>query len=176
MIQTDDLFIEERLSDDKHMRRVNDFDCGESKELEDFLKSEAFTYNREGQGNTYLIFDKYGKDILGYYTLRTNAIQAYNSENRRIEVLPSVEIARFAISAKYQGQGYGKLIFFLSILPKAREIKNIVGVSTIMLFSVDTEQALSFYKSIGFKQTEDEVKQFINEDCNKGCKLMYVNI
>lgn len=123
-----------------------------------------------------MIFDKHKKCILGYYTLRTNAIQAYNSENKKIEVFPSIEISRFAIASSYQGQGYGKLIFFLSILPKVNEIKNIVGINTIMLFSVDTEQALSFYDSIGFKQTKDEIKQFINEDCNKGCKLMYVNI
>ena len=54
-MQTDSLFIEERLSDDRHIRIVSDFDCGENKELEDFLKSDAFAYNRDGQGNTYLI-------------------------------------------------------------------------------------------------------------------------
>ena len=175
-MQTDSLFIEERLSDDRHIRIVSDFDCGENKELEDFLKSDAFAYNRDGQGNTYLIFDKRRQNIIGYYTLRTNAIQAYNSENDRVEVFPSIEIARFAISTDYQSQGYGKLIFFLSILPKINEVKNVIGINTIMLFSVDTEQALSFYTKIGFKQTDEDVRQFINEDCNKGCKLMYVNI
>ena len=91
-------------------------------------------------------------------------------------MFPSIEIARFAISTDYQSQGYGKLIFFLSILPKINEVKNVIGINTIMLFSVDTEQALSFYTKIGFKQTNEDVRQFINEDCNKGCKLMYVNI
>lgn len=170
------IFTEERLSDCKHLRKVSNFTCGENKELEDFLKSDAFAYNREGQGNTYLILDKEGRDIIGYYTLRANAIQAYNDDNKRVEILPAIEIARFAIAADYQGKGYGRLIFFFSVLPKINKIKSIVGVNTIMLFSVNTEQALGFYEKIGFKITEDEVRQFINEDCNKGCKLMYVNI
>jgi len=172
----DDIFIDERLDDEKHLRIISDFNCGESKELEDFLKAEAFTYNRDGQGNTYLIFNKENNDIIGYYTLRTNAIQAYNEKHERIEVLPAIEVARLAISENYQRKGYGRLIFLFYILPKIHEIRSIVGVNIIMLFSVDTPQAIGFYEHLGFKATLNEVEQFINEDCNKGCKLMYVNI
>lgn len=175
---------EERLSDDEHFRLVSDFCCGTNESLDNFLKSEAFEYNRDGQGNTYLLRLKETEEIVGYYTLKSNAIQAYNEEQERIEALPSIEIARLAVQYKFQKNGFGRFIFTYYIIPKINKVKDIIGLNTVMVFVDDDyneevpneeDRVKYFYTKLGFKLAEDEVQRFIIDDYNEGCKLMYMS-
>ena len=180
----EEYLIEERLDIDKHFREVSNFSCGHEP-LDLFLNSESFKYNEDGQGNTYLIKLKSTNEIVGYYTLKTNAIQAYNENEKRVEALPSIEIARLAVNHKYRENGFGTTIFTYYIIPKINNMKSIVGINTIMVFVEDEEiedyekkekkQVKYFYRTLGFKLAEDEVQQFIRDDYNEGCKLMYMS-
>lgn len=177
----DDFLIEERLDKNKHLREVSNFCCG-NEPLDSFLKTEAFHYNNEGQGITYLLKCIKTKNIIGYYTLKTNAIQIYSIEKNIVESLPSIEIARLAIHHTYQDQGFGTAIFFNYILPKINKVKTLVGLNTIMVFAIDEnleeykykKDTKRFYQKLGFRLAEDEVQNFIKEDYSEGCKLMYL--
>ena len=70
------MFVEERLSKDKHFECVGDFSCGADNPLDNFLVSDAFKYDEEKYGNTYLVFTSDKKhEIVGFYTLKTSALQ-----------------------------------------------------------------------------------------------------
>lgn len=115
----DKIGIEDTRLDDsvETLRIVEEFFCGVDDPLNVFLKSEAFKYNRNGHGNTYLVMnDK--REVIAYYTLKANAIQMENSDDGRVESISSIELARFAVDYRYQNRGYGNLIFTYMILPK----------------------------------------------------------
>lgn len=161
-----------RLTDDMEtMNSVEEFRCGADDPLDYFLKSEAFKYNRQGNGNTYLVNNK--EAIVSYYTLRANAIRIENDDGH-IESLSCVELARYAVDSKFQNKGYGKLIFMYIILPKIIGVSEIIGVNMIMIFvDEDNKDAIRFYEYLGFDLASDEIKGYINEDFNDGCNIMY---
>lgn len=165
-----------RLEDNvETLRQVSEFCCGADNPLNTFLQSEAFDYNRDGQGNTYLVKEISTGNIVAYYTLKTNAIQIQNEEYNRVESLASVELARFAVDSHYQNQCYGRLIFTYCIIPKIEKVRNIVGVNNILLFVDEANsKAIKFYEKLGFVLGSDEVKQFIQEDFSENCNVMYV--
>lgn len=180
------LFREERLNDEKHLRMVSDFCCGTNEGLDNFLKSEAFKYNRDGEGNTYLVFIPNTDKIVGYFTLKADSIQAENEDEGRVVTMPSVEIARFAVERDYQRQGIGTAIFGYHIIPKINAVKKIIGVNTVMVFveeqeseeyedTLQSNKVEDFYAGLGFKLADDEVQNFIRDDYNEGCKLMYMS-
>lgn len=174
-MKIEDLFYEERLNDSmEHMRLVSDFSCGENDSLNIFLQSEAFAYNRDGEGNTYIIRESGTGRIIGYYTLKANNIPYHNIEEDRIYSLPSIELARLAISHDLQSNGYGKLVFAFKIISKINDVRELIGVNTIMLFAIN-ERAIKFYDEIGFKVGEEEVQKFVKDDYNDNCKIMYMS-
>lgn len=177
MSSVEEIITEERLSEEKHFREVSNFECQINESLEVFLKSEAFEYNKNGQGNTYILRAKENDEIIGYYTLKANGIcREFNDEyGRRRETAPSIEIARFALASDYQGRGLGKIIFLFFIAPKINEVKELIGVTTIMLFAVNHKKVIKFYQDIGLILAKEEVQQFIKDDDNSKCILMYMD-
>nr|WP_317359145.1 N-acetyltransferase [uncultured Tyzzerella sp.] len=182
----DRYLLEEKLDDNKHFEEVSYFSCG-NEALDLFLKCEAFKYNEDGQGNTYIIKLKDTDEIIGYYTLKANTIQIYNIKTRIKESHPAIEIARLAVNNDYKNNKFGTTIFFHYILPKIKEVKKLIGINTIMLFSIhedideyehiNNKKTLKyFYEKLGFNLAEDEVQKFIEDDYNEGCKLMYMSI
>lgn len=183
--QLDEYLSEERLDADKHLREVSNFFCG-NEALDLFLKSDSFYYDEQGQGNTYLIKLKETNEIIGYYTLKTNAIQLYDEDTKHIVALPAIEIARLAVNNEYRNKKFGTAIFTYYIIPKIKDIKSMVGVNTIMVFVIDedteeyedkeTKKSVKyFYETLGFRLAEDEVQKFIEDDYNEDCKLMYMS-
>ncbi len=158
------------------LRAVEEFLCGVDDPLNVFLKSEAFRYNRNGHGNTYLVKNDMGQ-IIAYYTLKANAIQMENNDDGRIESISSIELARFAVDHRYQNKGYGSLIFTYMILPKIIEVSNIIGINTLIVFvDVENTRAINFYKKLGFGLAAEEIKNYIEEEFSKKCNIMYVSM
>lgn len=167
-----------RLNDDEQtLRDVGDFCCGADDPLNTFLHSEAFDYNSNGHGNTYLVRDIDSGDIISYYTLKASAMQIKIEKNEKIESIASIELARFAVDYRYQNQTYGRLIFLCYIIPKMLDVKEIIGLRNIIVFVDElNEGAIRFYKNLGFYLGSDEVSKYIEEDFSEKCKIMYVNI
>ncbi len=170
------MFAEERLSIEKHFNIVGNFSCGPDNPLNNFLMSDAFEYDSKRYGNTYVLFNEADPDeILGFYTLKTSAIQV--KEDDEFNSIPVIEIARIAIAYDFQGSGIGGYVFHDKILPKILEVSQIVAVSAIIAFvDHDDENAVKFYKKIGFVKAEDEVQQQIAETFNEECDLYVVSL
>lgn len=180
MSNNEPIFYEERLSEEKHFKCVGDFCCGADSPLDTFLNSEAFEYDRQRYGNTYVLTaSEKQAEILGFYTLKTSAIQTEEEIGiyKEYNSIPVVEIARIALQYDLQGQGLGKLVFHDHILPKIRRVSELVAVNAIIAF-VDPEdrQAIHYYKSMGFNRAEDVVQNKIGESFNEECDLYMVSL
>lgn len=167
---------EEKLSSEKHFRCVGDFCCGADSPLDTFLSSQAFKYDEQRYGITYVVTEsEEACEILGFYTLKTSGIQI--QEENEYNSIPVIEIARIAMHYKMQGIGLGKYIFYTYILPKIKDVADKVAVKAIIAFvEPDDEQAIGFYTSIGFQKASDIVQREIAESFNEKCDLYMVSL
>ena len=118
---------------------------------------------------------KVSDEILGFYTLKTSGIQIY--ENSEYNSIPVIEIARIAIHYEMQGKGVGKYVFYTCILPKIKQVAKLVAVKAIIAFvEPEDEQAIGFYKSVGFEKAKDEVQKEIEDSFNEECDLYLVSL
>lgn len=167
--------VEEAIDANKHLRIVGDFYCGADDPLDTFLKSESFRYHQQKYGYTYLIFTETQDELLSFYTIKANGVLMrqdciYNS-------VPVIEIARIAVQYEYQGHGLGKEIFFKYILPKIQNVAEIIAIYGIIVFVEDgNENAIKFYKSLGFIPAPQEIQNAIGESFNEGCQLYFVRL
>ena len=74
----------ERISD-KYFRKISDFEC-EEESMEEFLKSEAYKYDLEGEGNTYLFIYLLMIIMLFWDIIHSNVTQ-YKCFMKRIGII-----------------------------------------------------------------------------------------
>lgn len=136
---------EDKLSYEKHFISVGDFCCGADSPLDTFLSNDAFKYDEQRYGITYVLTkDKESTEILGFYTLKTSGIQIL--EGGEYNSIPVIEIARIAMHYEFQRAGLGKYVFYTYILPKIKEVADRVAVKAIIAFvEADDNQAIGFY-------------------------------
>ncbi len=90
------------------------FSC-QDKDLEAFLKDDAFMYQKAKLASTYLCL--FQNDVVGYVTLATDSIklndqekQAMASNKARLNEFPGIKIARLAIHGDFQKRGLGTIL------------------------------------------------------------------
>ena len=168
------ILYEEKLSSEKHFKSVGDFFCGADSPLDTFLSCKAFRYDEQRYGITYVLTESdVSNEILGFYTLKASGIQI--QEDGEYNSIPVVEIARIAMHYDLQGQKIGQYVFYTYILPKIKEVAEKVAVKAIIAFvEPEDEQAIGFYKSVGFKRASELVQKEIAESFNEECDLYMV--
>lgn len=167
---------EEKLSSEKHFKSVGDFFCGADSPLDTFLSCNAFKYDEQRYGLTYVLTpSEESNEILGFYTLKASGIQI--QEEGEYNSIPVVEIARIAMHYDLQGQKIGQYVFYTYILPKVKEVARKIAVKAIIAFvEPDDQQAIGFYKSVGFEKASDLVQNEIAESFNEECDLYMVSL
>jgi len=151
------VFVIEKLND-KHLEFLKGFK-NQVKELEDFLKEDAFSNQKLKISTTYLLFheDKEQRYLAGYVTLLADSIRIYKDralkqffENKGVEYnsLPAIKIGRIAVDKRLQKRGYGKNLIKFSMYT-ALNLSESIGCRFL---TVDAKlNAKSFYKKHGFK-------------------------
>lgn len=167
---------EDKLSYEKYFISVGDFCCGADSPLDTFLSSDAFKYDEQKYGLTYILTrSKESPEILAFYTLKTSGIQILEGEE--YNSIPVIEIARIAVHHELQGEGLGKYIFYSYILPKIESVAKKVAVKAVIAFvEREDEQAIGFYTSLGFEKASDIVQKEIAESFNEECDLYVVSL
>ena len=170
-------YTEEKIDIEKHFRIVGDFCCGADDPLNSFLTDKSFDYDENKLGVTYLIFNKDKSTLLGFYTIKTNAIQTIDDDTGEYNALPMIEIARIAVQHEFQSNGIGRRIFFDYIFPKVKQVGSLVAVYGLMVF-VDpyNEKGIKFYESIGLKKADSSIQKMIGETFNEKCDLYVASI
>ncbi len=184
-------YIKTPVDDLEYFRKLDYFSCT-NEGLNSFLQGEAIEFHRKGLGVTTLIVNEENNDIMGYYTIRCNALQ-YCTENSQVsyvirpgednspetyinlyEVIPVIEITRFAIDEKYARKKLGATVLSNLIIEILEEIAPVVGVTAIFVLS--SQDAVGFYKYLDFKEFPEDIQKRIKDSETNGCIGLYYNL
>ena len=171
--------IENKLICDVEPAIYKDFDCGKEWSMNLFLKEDALKYYLSGQATTNVIIDAENNQTIGYFSLKCNSFKISNidlsNSEEIIEVIPAVEIARFAVDRNFQGKimenddiKYSEYIMD-ELMYNVQFIREyFIGIKAIILFSVNGLKQINFYKKMGFKifnEFYDVYQSTENENC-----------
>ena len=162
-------FYIERLSK-KHLPMVDAFSCVEpdeelqgvkakkrrriqnhSRNVENFLKSEALIEQERSMNTTHVLIDKEKNRIAAFVSLCNDSIRLEVDERNIFGIthasVPALKIARLAVANEYKHTGKGKLLVYYSALMGIR-IRPYSGLSFLTLDCY--EHRSSYYEEIGF--------------------------
>lgn len=132
---------------------TSNFDCGEP-ELNSFLANFALLFQKRYFGVTIICFEDTSKNkIVGYYTLCPASVQRDSLSEKiftgpRPNPIPGFRLCRLAIDKRYQGKGWGKLLF-VHALKKCLDQASQIGGSVVII-DAKHEKAKQFYQRYGF--------------------------
>ena len=155
---------------EKHLPLVDAFSCVEtqehlsqynskerrrilkhSKEMDSFIKAEAYQEQENGLNTTHLLIDEETNKIAAYVSLCNDSIRLDFSEHDKMgysyTTIPSLKIARLAVSTDYQHRGIGRLLIQFSVYIGI-QLRKLSGVAFVTLDCF--KHRLSFYRSFGF--------------------------
>ena len=141
---------------------INNFKC-QDMEVENFLKRQAFEFDRRNKSRTYLVTDIYNDEdivILGYYTLTLKSLKftsgLSNSKIKKIDGFrsdavetESILIGQLGKDYKYKDKINGSVILDYAI-DDVYEVHKKVGGRIVFLECADNEKVVKFYQDNGF--------------------------
>ncbi len=135
----------------KHHERA-DFACGDAS-LDDFLKKYASQYARRKLGTTYVAVVSGQPRVLGYYTLAPSHFEFIRAPAELLKglpkhPLPSLLLARLAVTQSERGQGLGKFLLF-DAFERCLRVAREVAFRAIEVEAID-DRAAAFYGKYGF--------------------------
>lgn len=161
-----DLFFE-RI-DGRHLELIKSFQCHE-KELVDFLLEDAYNNQVNKISVTYLFFSQKTKEMVGYLTVLTDAINL-NAELKRYfrdkdihyKSLPALKVGRVAVDDRFARRGIGTRMMDIAIFLAIKIYRETAGCRFITLdakrgSSAETDST-HFYKKIGFHVLKEREK------------------
>jgi hypothetical protein len=172
--------LRSEILSDEFVPLLSTFNCGEDcmeDEMNEYLRDSALLYNKSGEGKTTIFIDEDLNCIVGYYTLKCCCMKLDYSDAD--SVIPSIEISRFATDIKYQHKRFfdkedGTISDFMiaHAISNIRYLRdNYVGIRTIMVFALDTPNAVGFYRKNRFRYFYSD-KCFLNDA--RGLQPMFV--
>jgi GNAT superfamily N-acetyltransferase len=129
------------------------FSCGVAS-LDDYLKRRAGQDQRRNLARIFVAPGNLPGQIAGYDSLSGFAVDLGEMPERharrvgRYAVVPAVRIGRFAIDAKFQGQGLGVRLLG-DALSRIAFHSETVGTHCVVVDAID-ERAAAFYAKYGF--------------------------
>lgn len=128
---------------------LDDFESGEPS-LDEWLKKRALKNQASGASRCFVLCN--GKEVIGYYSLSTGAINhssALKAMRRNMpDPLPVLLLGRLTIDRKYHNLGLGSALLRDAIL-RAVNIAGEVGIVAMIVHAL-SEPAKQFYLSQGF--------------------------
>ena len=130
------------------------FDCGVDA-LNVFLRQTARQHQERGISRTFVLTEAEAtppKPVLAFFTLA--ATEGFTDRlapeiaKRLPAKIPAVVLARLAVSAQHQGQGYGSALL-AEALSRVAAIADQLGVAGMFVDAKD-EPAAAFYRKFGF--------------------------
>ena len=129
-----------------------DFSCGHAS-LDDFLIKFVGQYARRKLGTTYVAVLKSQSRVLGYYTLAPSHFEFAHAPAELLKGLPkhpvpSLLLARLAVTQSEHGQGLGRFLLF-DAFERCKRVAREVAFRAIEVQAID-ERAADFYRKHGF--------------------------
>jgi predicted GNAT family N-acyltransferase len=158
-----------KLSDDSD---VSKFSCSDSKDLEDFLRSDAKNRQHEKISTTYLV--NVDGEIVGFFSLSMGCITSDSVKKLSLGIedppnkYPALLLARMATKDGLRGQGIGremlKRVFALGF-----RLTEQIGCRFVKVDAKKDARTIRFYKTYGgfIKITENAETVQMVVDINK---------
>lgn len=184
-----------RLGNEKdHKKIIRNFEpvCYEGGNVVGYLKSGFAFYENGKNCVTYLIRDRFTKQVVAYFTLRNGSILAednYCNENNEIisrrRAISGVELKNFAVNMSYRRKhpkvkNIGSKLFFNIIFPRIKKWSYNTGASILFIFALPYDNLINYYKRLGFEEDTNEFTDFVNEHSRPSydneCKFMFIRM
>lgn len=148
-----DYIIEEYLSN-KHVKKLQDFQCKDERQVETFLKEEAFPLMERNLVRTRLFFDQQ-KNLIGFYSLFNDTIKMNKQKRKQLDInlpdkvkeIPAIRLHYIGVDNRYRKNNYG-LYIMSSVLYHSALVAKISGCPLIIVES--TKNARAFYEKFDF--------------------------
>ena len=133
------------------------FSCGVPS-LDLYIQRQAGQDQRRDLAVCYVLSERGGADVMGYYTLSATSIEPTRlpadlaKRYGRYPLLPATLLGRLAVATRYQGQGLGELLLFNAL---RRTLRTGVASMAVVVDAID-EVAAAFYGRYGFRRFQDD--------------------
>lgn len=87
--------------------QLQDFTCGVQL-IDSFLHNKAEQASKERRLSTTLFIRKDTQEIIGFYSLHTSSLEIEDVESKKIDSLPLIHLAYFAVEYSVSERGIGK--------------------------------------------------------------------
>lgn len=155
---------------------VSSFCCSDYRDLEDFLKNDAKTYQREKVATTYLVHSDGA--LIGFYSIAMGCVSSDQVRGTVGDIryppkkYPVFLLARMATQDGYRGQGVGNEML-AQVFTLAFKLCPIIGCRFIKVDAKNNSRTVNFYEKYGeFKKipggSDDTVPMIV--DLNKVCR------
>lgn len=144
----------EPLDPSRHDRAA--FSCGEPP-LDAYLKTQANQDMRRDLALCYVLCERGGAEIIGYYTLSSCAVELtglprdITKSAGGYRALPAVLLGRLAVAATFRGQGMGSHLLLDAL---RRGLRAGIAIKLVVVDALH-ETAAAFYLHHGFRRFED---------------------
>lgn len=105
-----------------------------SKQMNEFLRDEAFDQQAQGLNTTSLLF--YKGDLAAYVSVCADSIRLDPSEQQTDAVnystAPAIKIARLAVDKRFAGHGFGKFLIEYTRYT-CQELNDVIGIRYVTL-------------------------------------------
>ena len=140
----------EKLDSNSNLKKVN-FNSDVAS-LNNFLFKESLDFIKEGYSQIYLLKEKEGNNLIGYFAISCGLIE-FRKEigiEKKHNYIPSLLIGRLAVDKNHRRKGYGK-----DLLKKAinlsLSISSKVGCRLVTIDAKSNLNVLNFYKNMKFR-------------------------
>lgn len=141
----------------KHSR--TSFSCGDEA-LDNYLLKVARQHIDKGISRTFVLVDSaMPTEILGYMTITVCEVASteipQNLAKKYPSIIPAAKLARLAISANIQQQGYGQLMLIDAMKKTVSAAQNI-GIAGLFV-DAKHEAAKQYYEQFGFLSLPEQL-------------------
>lgn len=150
---------------DKKKHAIEKFNCG-NEALNRYLTVQAGQDMRKKLSVCFVLNDDYTRDLIGYYTLSSFAINADAIPNkikvsapRNYTKIPATLLGRLAIDLKFQGKGLGEFVL-MNALERAHDASLKIASLAVIVDPID-KAAEDFYSQYGFVKCKDSQQMML---------------
>jgi len=171
-MKLEDLYFT-RLNEEKETAQ---FDCGDD-DLNDFIRNDAWVYQRELLSVTYL-FEDAQKNVVAFFSVSNDSLkdmdyEKWNNLSRKVsnrkrrKDYPSVKLGRLGVSIDYKGKNLGTQV--LSFIKNWFTYENKTGCRFLLVDAYNRGEVINFYQKNDFILLTEK-------DTNKKTRLMYFDL
>lgn len=129
------------------------FSCGKEA-LDRYIKKQAGQDAKRHYAASFVLIEKGGKNILGYYTLSSFGINLQDLPGEMVKklprypIVPATLLGRLAVDKDHPGKGLGELLL-MDALHRSLDQADVIGSTAVVVEAIE-KQAFEFYKHYDF--------------------------